>query len=1159
MSREQNSLNSLLFRPGISRNKKDSSPVRELTIFDAESSTSSVTGSFRFDSPGAPIKSTQQLNVDFSKFQNHTFFGSAQAKVQKSFDKIINGYPFDGSKSEVDEFRDSLTGFEKYVLDEFPKSIGYLHFSGSYGSQITDGTYITVKDFNGSFSPTLSKNPTGKSVLDFATGPFTAEFFINVPSGTVNENSIILQKVNGNEGLTICLSGSHDMSSPLGQSTILTILSSGSQSLTSSMTIPKGSFQHCAIVFDKKDNPGRLNLYRNGKISSQSSFCNFGQINFVTSPITIGSGTSVSTNSYSFTPVSTLSGSIDELRFWHKSKNQSEVYSEMNKNVFADENLKLYYTFNEPSGTFSRDGSNLVLDHSGNGLHARISNFSSVLRSYIDGNPPLTSEDSQFSPVLFPSYQDVSDFSQLLISSASDYDYNNPNLVTKLIPSHYFQEAQFDEGFESEDGNIGNTIGVTTDQPGGGKIGQAQIISSLLYTMSETFDEIKMLIDEFRRLLKVDYVTNETVSDQLLPWLSSYYGIKLPDLFSSANLSQFKDGQNVTLGGKGTTNLQTIQNALWRRVFADLPKTMSTRGTRESLNSALRNFGISSNGPVRIRELGGSKSLTLGDSFVRRNEVAAMLDFSGSINPVGATNSLGFYDNLPHIASSYLLGTRTEPGVPEIQGVFVSGVSSNPSDGLFTSGSWTYEGTYKFSKSLKHSSPQSLVRMLSTGSLVSSGGLFYNLLAFPEDILTSATGSLKLYGSVSTGSNSPLIVLNLTGVNVFDGNKWNISFGRERNDMINSHVSSSYFIRAGKFTPGGLEEFSSVSSYFSEVGNEGVSSNFLQNLDPSHNASGTFLAIGRQNIDTSASTFLNTSSIDSEARSSYFSGKVSGIRFWSKALTEKESKIHTRNFKSLGVENPDYNFNFISNVPGSFEKVRLDVSIDQIVTKSNSTGDVLLFDYSQNQKTFSGSGFQESTEVIKPERFDFDVLSSDFKSGENPNKIRIRSFLDSKNIDVYETARAPLHVLPQNEEPKDDKRIQIEISATQALNEDIMNIFATLDFLDNAIGSPELVFAQEYPSLRHLRRVYFNRLSDKLNLTTFFQFFKWFDESLGDYLDQLLPNDSKFLGTSYVIEPHALERSKFVYNYYDMYLGEENRGGKSILYLQQIEGTLRKI
>ena len=191
--------------------------------------------------------------------------------------------------------------------------------------------------------------------------------------------------------------------------------------------------------------------------------------------------------------------------------------------------------------------------------------------------------------------------------------------------------------------------------------------------------------------------------------------------------------------------------------------------------------------------------------------------------------------------------------------------------------------------------------------------------------------------------------------------------------------------------------------------------------------------------------------------------------------------MHARNFKSLGVEDPETNFNFVTNASGSFERLRLDVSTDQIVTQSDSSGKISLFDFSQNSRTFSGFSMESNTQVIKPERFDFEVLSFDFKS-ENPNKIRIRSYLDDALAEIYGAELAPLHRLPQNEQPKDDKRVQIEISAVQALNEDIMNIFATLNYLDNAIGSPELVFAQDYPTLRNLRRIYFNRLTGKLNL-----------------------------------------------------------------------------
>jgi len=1154
MPREQNSLGNLLFDPTLSRRRKDSSPVREKNSNDLSSDSSALTGSFRFDPPGSPLKSTQQLNLDFSKFENHTFFNSAQAKVQKAFGKIINSYPFDGTKPEIDQFIDELTGFEKYVFDSIPHSLGYLVFSGAVGPS-SIGSYISVKDFQGTFSNTLSKSPTGKSIINFGTGPFTAEFFINIPSGSINENSIILQKISGTNGLTIALSSSYTANSANGDAPLIAMLSSGSLSLTASMTVPKGSFQHCAFVFDRSAGAGQMKLYKNGVLSSTSSYGAFGQIDFIASPLTIASGTNAVAGPYTFVVSSTLSGAMDELRFWHKARTQKEIYEGQFQNAFSQDGLVLSYRFNEPSGSYSSNGSDLVLDHSGNGLHARVNNFNISQRSSSSfGSVPLIAENSKYSPVLFPSFSEVTNFNSTLLVSASDYDYNNPNLVTKLIPRHYLLESKQSEGFASEDGDVSNEIVAINDQPGGAKVGQSQIISSLLYTMSETFDELKCFVDEFKRLLKVDYVTKDTISNQLLPWLSRYYGVKLENMYAAANIQQINQGESVTLGRGVTEPLQLIQNTLWRRILSDLPKTFANRGTMESLKSTLRNFGINSDGPVRIRELGGAKSYFIGDSYLKRHEIASMLDFSGSFaGSATSPNAQGFYTTYPFITSSYLSGSRTEPGTPIVKGA--------PSDGLFTSGSWTFEGTYKFLESLDHSTPQSLVRLMTTGSATpaSTGGtILLNLVANAENLDDSITGSLQLFGRVAGSGAAPLFALQLTDVNIFDGNKWQVSFGRNRGDLIDStYLTSSYFLRASKFTVGGLENFYSTSSYFDEMGGSALSENLLQNVEAARNASGSFLVIGNQNINTSVNLCLNDSSLSDIVRTTQFTGKVSNLRFWSKGLTEKESKAHARNFKSLGVEDPDINFNFVTNASGSFERLRIDVSTDQITTMSNASGKITLFDFSQNGLTFGGGSFETSKQIIKPERFDFEVLSPDFKS-ENPNKVRVRSYLDDTLAETYGTQLAPLYRLPQNEQPKDDKRIQIEISAVQALNEDIMNIFATLDYLDNGIGSPELVFAQDYPALRHLRRVYFNRLTEKVNFVQVFQFFKWFDETIGDYLSQMLPYDSRFMGSSFVIEPHALERPKFIYNYYDLYLGEENRGGKEIILVQQFVGNVRK-
>ena len=1140
------SADALFFKPGILRSKKRSEPLREFTLDNASNNATSLTGSFRYDPAGSPLKSTQQLNVDFADFSQHTFFNSAEAKTQKAFSKIVNSYPFDGSRSEINTFVDDLTGFEKYVFDSFPTNSGYLAFSGS-ASPTDPGTYIQVNDFKGSTNPTLAKDATGQSVIDPGTKPFSIEFHFSVP-GIANDNQVILQKLSSNNGFTLFLSESASTTS----ADLYMILASAGTSITASMPVTKGQFNHVAAVYDKVSGPGgQIKLYKNAALTASSSFAQMGTIDFKTAPLYIGSGSSHAIDGYNAIPVETLSGALDDLRFWHSARTQDQIKQYRFQEIFAQDSLQMLMRFNEPSGSFSGNGSNLVLDYSGNSLHSSIQNFSMALRNTSSFGSSQVTEASNLSTIaLFPSFAPLTTLNTNLLTLASQYDAGNPNIVTRLIPSHYLRDASQFEGFEAENGSLSDEIATQTDQPGGAVLGQPQIIAGLLYTMAENFDELKMFVDEFKRLLKVDYLTTDTVSNQLMPWLSRYYGIYMPALFDKASPEQYLDGKNVRLDRIKTTALQTVQNAIWRRIFSDLPYLFSTRGTLASLYAILNNVGITPNGPVRIRELGGSSVRTLGDSYVRRHEIAAMLDMSGTLGPAGTLNAQGIDDSRPFLQSSYLSGSRTEPGYPEIG-------PTPANNGLFTSGSWTVEGTYKFERDIEHNQYQSLSRMHGTGSF--EHFVFINCVAKKPQVLGSVTGSVTLYvrPALSVPPGVPLLELALTGVDIFDGGKWQVAYGRNRNDSIDSVASSSYFLRASKFTPGGLEQYYTTSSFYYAEG-PGVTFNSHESLIAGTNDSGSFVVIGSQSLPP-FTYFLNDVFLDPLTKETNFSGKVSGLRFYSKGLTEKESKTHARNFKSLGVEDPEVNFNFVTNLSGSFERLRYDVSWDQVVTQSDSGGAVTGFDFSQNGLTFAGTGFEASKRIIKPERFDFDVLSSNFQSGENPNKIRIRSFQNSEDVETFGTAFAPLYRLPQNEEPKDDRRVTIEVSVMQGLNEDIMNIFGTLDYLDNVIGSPELVFSQDYPHMRNLRRIYFNRLTQKVNFTAFFDFFKFLDDTIGILLEQMLPSDTKLTGPSYVLESNALERPKFTYKYFDLYLGEEDRGDKDVYLLTLIEGSMKKI
>ena len=73
--------------------------------------------------------------------------------------------------------------------------------------------------------------------------------------------------------------------------------------------------------------------------------------------------------------------------------------------------------------------------------------------------------------------------------------------------------------------------------------------------------------------------------------------------------------------------------------------------------------------------------------------------------------------------------------------------------------------------------------------------------------------------------------------------------------------------------------------------------------------------------------------------------------------------------------------------------------------------------------------------------------------------MRIRSYNSSHLIDENPYATStPQHEVLRSEQPDDDTRFSIEFSAVKAIDEDIMNMFSSLEFFDSALGMPNLLF-----------------------------------------------------------------------------------------------------
>lgn len=1118
-----------------------------------ETNATSSSSSFKYDPLDYPLKSTQQISLDWSKFENHTFFSSAEVKVNEAFNIIINNFPFDGSKKEVEQFFDSLTGFEKWIFDQFPLKSGALHFSGSW---------INVHDKSGYLFPDLSKNSQGLTVINpDSDKSFTVEMQVFLPT-TVNDNQIIFQKKSAQDtGIALFLSSSISTSDASAQFCV----TSGSVRNVVSASLKKGRYNHVCVSLNREDaEEDQLQFFVNESlVMTGSAMKKFGKLNIDNADFVIGSGSTFYAGPTLTVPRETLSGTIDEFRLFHATRSESMQKLYATKGLYAGADLKLYYRFNEPAPPLTpnlQDAVNsIVLDSSGNSLHSYITNFTDNLRisTSTDALNPVVNEKAEFKVVLFPAYPEVVSLNSRMLMSASLYDANNPNIITRLIPQHYLLEGASQDGFQDTDGDAGKAYG-GSGIPGQGVWGSTQIVLSFLYIWAKFFDDIKLYIDSFGTLKKINYEEEGHIPDNFLNDMIRDAGMYLPPFFSHSTAEQYAEGDGVMSDvSVEEGSLKKLQAMLTRRILVNLRDVLRSKGTQHSIRSFLRSIGIDPDNSLKIREYGGPTTKMLTSSRDKKMEPGAMVDF--------LTSSL--------VTTPPLSGSRTEPGFPTPAGNFIVNNghivgTTVPSDGLLTSGSWTVEEICKFplQKLALISDPdksQSLMRLTVTGSSPAvNPGLIANVIATKK--LKTVPARLKAYIRPGASMSSPVAImsLDLEGEGIFDGDKWSVSIGCERADEINSAMSSSYFLRAGKSEWGQITKTYITSSYLFE--NPSGEDNVLKKLSTVHNASGSYVTIGKNQIITNGIgyLFLNDSlNVDDEARKTDFVGWASNLRMWSKAVSEEEWREHVRNYRSLGASDPYAEYNFVNKLTGSFGHLRLDALSKQQELYPAVDGTLKFLDFSLNQLHVSGTGFVSGTRALIGEVFSYGLLSPHFDEAATEDKIRIRSFQDPDMIAESPWATAAPSYLNQSlfvqEEPQDDVRLSIEFSLIDALDRDIVNMFSSLDVLGDAIGSPELMFSPDYPRLDALKDVYFNRLSEKVNFRKFLEFYRWFDSSISTFIDQLLPHKTHYKGTNFVVESHMLERHKNMYRHYENYMGDKRTIVDQLL-LQQLTAVVKK-
>lgn len=1068
----------------------------------------------QYDAPGSPLRSTQQIPLDWSQFENHTFFSSAEVNVNIAFDTIINGFPFDGTQGEILEFLDSLTGFERHVFERFPKSLNSLKFENN--------SHIVVNDRAGSLLPELSKRKDGSPVLDPGPGSISFQMKLFIPD-VANDNQIIVQRLAGDSGYTLYVSeSSTDIADVVFQ------VSSGSTSLITSSSFEKGKWFDLAAQFNRRPASNRLQLFIDGnQVSISDTASEFSSFDTTNAFLTIGAGVQHNTDLFLFDPVHTLSGAIDDLRVYHSSRTAEQIKNDLRFSAYPNPSLKLYFKFNEPQGPYSQ--SSLLLDSSGNGLHSYVQNYDEVLRDGELGRADFIERLNE-NPTLFPDFSNLVSLNQELLASASAYDETNPNLITKLVPKQYFESGQLFEDLETEDGTITQQYPESGDKPRDSRLGSAQLLSSLLFIWAKQFDENKLFVDHFSNFENLSIVSTGSIANTFIIDQARSYGFDLPRLFTPTTLATSDFGDDVGISpGEGINRLMDVQYDIWRRLISNIPKIVRSKGTISSVKDIIRAYGVNPDTALRIREYGGSRSGFITGRRYRRS----------NIEKVRKNN-----DDWT-ITTSFLSASRIEPGLPLIAGSMTPEGSDDSADGLLTSGSWTVESLLKVpGVTVDNAEPMSLVRLFATGSNEKS--LILNVVAEPVPNNYNGLVDLKLYGAYDTSSSNSFAIT-LTGSHIFDGDSWHVSFGREKK----SEEKSKWFLRAAKQVDGDLTDLHENTAIITS----GEATDIFSNVTTAFNASGSFLELGFNPNPETTSPLLNE--VDQPGSTiGRFLGEATSIRFYSIAVDADTWKEHVRNPESLGVNDPIVNFGFNTTASGSWQRLRTDISFQQEQKSADAFGNLTFVDLSQNNLDAFGTGFEPFEDVILFDDVIFSSLEPKFDERSEDKKVRVRSWQNFENVEKHGGQIGPVYEVPRFEEGEDDNRFGIEISVVRALDEDIIRIFSGYEFLDNAIGAPSLMFDDSYPTLESLREVYFNRLTDKIEIRNVFLFTKWFEENIGKIIEQVIPSNTRFFGTNFVIESHILERSRSKYYWGDMYLDEDERVGfNSILELETSTGS----
>ena len=783
------------------------------------------------------------LNVDYSKFSNHTFFGSAKSKLQNFkykavkleglYTQISSSLEFTSSNSIISKRNDLFKQIEN-IKDEFTH---YEHF-----------LYNDGQNYSSASAPGIGTNLAGTDFSNKMSGPDDDN--LKIFTGSFHGFDRVYSKEKN--GYIYLFTDIWNVEEPpfynTNKAVYLSFLLKGGGST------PK---------YNLHISGGHANINYDNKGTDQNYFYGRRRI-----PFEAYSGSAISNPKTAEDSYKRYIFKAEQL-YWRPSNDISNLQWLVSHTYdqFWSGSNGTYYEILSGSSVISASTSGSI----GDGFAYGIKDPSGQYRPYFFPNVINQANDNLPSSVtasvmpqgdLFPIVTQQSGNKKAIFTDVV-VTYNNPTDIhpfSKIYrpPSgSYAGSTKWNNWYDGiitsasnyDNDNIHSLVNnlpfaLRTDS-------QHETLRDFVNMLGEQFDLLRNYIDNYQNFYKMGYKNPNSIPDTLLPIIGDSIGFDLMNPYSGSITSYLENNVGDEIGIKGAIN------SLWKKILNNVIYVYKSKGTQASLSSLLNLYGFDASS-FKLQEYGGS--VDEHNPTVLTNSGSEAVDVKGGLkNTKGNISFIEETVPFPMLSldtgSNYLAldWWNNDANANGIEFLFTADKSKNTQTLLRNSGSNDYWD----------------LRVVPSGSSNTTGSIQFRLNYQKHASSTIASNHV----SMSTG-----YIDNIMGDNIF-----NVMLQRNvvtaSNALVDCDFTQSYHMFIGRKLNDEIKniQFVSMSSHTSTTGGT--------------NGTGSFV---NQNFITS-STLTNKNLLVGET----LTGSVAEIRAWESYVSMSKFKQHILNYNSV--------------------------------------------------------------------------------------------------------------------------------------------------------------------------------------------------------------------------------------------------------------------